>query len=137
MRRVLALRLYFILLRLVLFRVATARLTDGMRRRAVEPMAGAFDIRTLAPRNPFSAGATGALLENKRSRAVLAAALQFIDFLEILGAGEGIRTLDPNLGKVVPLRHSISRSFRPQQAVEGGLPLLVPVSCAGLTFGRH
>ncbi len=57
--------------------------------------------------------------------------------LRKFGAGEGIRTLDPNLGKVVLLRQSISRSLRPQQAVECALPLRVPVSCARLTFGRH
>ncbi len=85
--RCVAWRLYFILLRLVLFRVATARPTDGIRRRAVEPMAGAFDRRTSAPRNPFSAGATRALLENRRSRTVLPAALQFIDLFESFWSG--------------------------------------------------
>ncbi len=54
-----------------------------------------------------------------------------------IGAGEGIRTLDPNLGKVVLLRDSISRSLRPRQAVECAFPLRVPASFARLTFGRH
>jgi hypothetical protein len=38
---------------------------------------------------------------NQKQKPPFGGYLQFLDFLEFFGAGEGIRTLDPNLGKVV------------------------------------
>ena len=43
----------------------------------------------------------GASSDQKAIGATKSGMLQSFDFAEIFGAGEGIRTLDPNLGKVV------------------------------------
>ena len=73
----------------------------GRRRKIDEPALGSlptgeaseglFRARWLPPCFP----------ENKRSRGSLARDRKATDFAAKFGAGEGIRTLDPNLGKVV------------------------------------
>ena len=76
----------------------------------VRPKATTAASQRPQPHNRCAGGHEGLLVfalvlppcfpENKRRRASLAKDLQALEFSKKTGAGEGIRTIDPNLGKV-------------------------------------
>ena len=64
----------------------------------------------------------GCFRSKKSSDANLAPEKEIIDFVGIIGAGEGIRTLDPNLGKLVLYLQPRLRRCSKASDIASGLP---------------